>query len=147
MGIITNYITTVIFLVTVPTPTVSVTALSNQIVGQSLMLECNVTIARGINNRSVDIMWSVSNGTVIKTINGAMNNTSQVYTDIYTIPVLSEDDDEEDYVCEGVLNASTLVMSEDSITLNVTSEYSTAYSICCIGVNFLREKNFHGHLL
>ena len=146
MGIITNYITTVTFLVTVPTPTVSVTALSNQTVGQSLMLECNVTIARGINNRSVDIMWSVSNGTVIKTIIGAMNDTSLEYTDIYTIPVLNVDDDEEVFVCEGVINASTLVMSEDNITLNVTSEYSTAYSICCIGVNFLREKIFHGHL-
>ena len=136
MGIITNYITTVTFLVTVPPPTVSVTALSNQIVGQSLMLECSVTIARGINNRSVDIMWSVSNGTVIKTINRTTTSTSLVYMDIYTIPVLSEDDDEEVFVCEGVINASPLVMSEDNITLHVTSEYRTAYSICCIGVNF-----------
>ena len=105
-----------------------------------------MTIVRGINNRSVDIMWSVSNGTVIKTINGATTNTSLVYMDIYTIPVLSVDDDEEVFVCEGVINASTLVMSEDNITLNVTSEYSTVYSICCIGVNFLREKIFHGYL-
>ena len=116
-------------LVAVPVPIVSVTALSNQTVGQSLMLECSVTIARGIHNRGVDIMWSVSNGTVIKTINRVTTNTSRVFIDIYTIPVLSVDDDEEVYVCEGVLNPTpySALLKEDNITLYVISEYSTVY--------------------
>ena len=115
------------FLVTVPGPSVSVTALSNQTVGQSLMLECNVTTVRGIN-RNVDIMWNVSNGTVIKTINGAnishTTSTSLVYTDIYTILVLSVADDEEVYLCETVINTSPQLTSKNNVTLNVTSEYT-----------------------
>ena len=45
----------------VPTPTVSVTAPKNQMVGQSLIVQCEVTTVRGITSR-VDIVWS-SDGT------------------------------------------------------------------------------------
>lgn len=103
----------------------SVTALSNQTVGQTLMLECNLTIARGIN-RNVDIMWNVSNGTVIKMINNAnassTTSTTLVYIDIYTISILSVNDDDEVYVCAAVINTTSQIMVDDNITLDVTSE-------------------------
>ena len=111
---------------TVPVPTMSVTALSSHTVGQSLMLECNVTTVRGIAS-GLDIMWSVSNGTVIKTVNGPnVNSTtgsSLVYTDIYTISLLSLDDDGELYLCEAVINTNPQIMVDDNVTLSVTSEY------------------------
>ena len=105
----------------------NVTALNNQTVGQSLMLECNVTTVRGIN-RNVNITWSVSNGTVIKTINSvntsSTTSTSLVYTDIYTISILSVNDDDEAYVCEAVIDTSPQIMVDDDITLDVISEYT-----------------------
>ena len=89
------------------------------------MLECNLTIARGIN-RNVNITWSVSNGTVIKMINNAnasfTASTTLVYTDIYTIPILSVNDDEEVYVCEAVIDTASQIMVDDNITLDITSE-------------------------
>ena len=72
--------------VAVPTPSVNVTTLSTQTVGQSLTLQCEVLTMRGITSR-VDIVWS-SDDTVLRKINGTtattMNN-SLVYTDSYTI--------------------------------------------------------------
>ena len=108
----------------VPVPTVSVVALSNQTVGQSLMLECNVTTVRGVTSE-LNIMWNVSNGTVIKTtnnVNPSSTSTTLVYTDIYTISLLGVNDDEEVYVCEAVINTTSQIMVDDNITLDVTSE-------------------------
>jgi len=39
-----------------PTPSLLVTALNNQQVGDPLLLKCNVTTVRGITS-SVDIVW------------------------------------------------------------------------------------------
>ena len=41
----------------VPTPTMSVTVLNTQIVGQSVTLQCEVTTVRDITSR-MDIVWS-----------------------------------------------------------------------------------------
>ena len=107
----------------VPTPTVSVTNTSSQTVGQSLTLQCNVTTVRGITSR-VDIVWS-SGGTVLRRINGTTATTvdnSLVYTDSYTISQLSTTDDGRVIQCEVVINATTPVMANNSITLDVTGE-------------------------
>ena len=110
--------------ITVPTPTVSVTAPSNQIVGQSLTLQCEVTTVRGITSR-VDIVWS-SDGTELEMMNDVSSTTmdnSLVYTDSYTISQLSTNDESRVMQCEVVINASPPVMASDSITLDVTGEY------------------------
>ena len=104
----------------VPTPNVSVTALNNQTVSQSLTLQCDVTTVRGITSR-VDIMWS-SDGTVLRRINDT-TATSLVYTDSYTISQLSTTDDGRVIRCEVVINTSPSVMANDSITLDVTGEH------------------------
>ena len=108
----------------VPTANVIVTTLNTQTVGQSLTLQCEVTTVRGITSR-VDIVWS-SGGIVLRRINGTTPttmNSSQVYTDSYTISQLSTTDDGRVIQCEVVINTSPSVMATDSITLDVTGEY------------------------
>ena len=116
----------------VPTPTVSVTALNIQIVGQSLILQCEVTTVRGITSR-VDIVWS-SVGTELRRMNGVhvssttMGN-SPVYTDSYIISQLSTTDGDRVIQCEVVINASPSVMASDGITLDVTGEINVCMHI------------------
>ena len=109
----------------VPTPTVSVTNTSTQTVGQSLTLECEVTTVRGITSR-VDIVWS-SDGTELERMNNVSSTTmdnSLVYTDSYTIPLLSTTHDGRMYECEAVINSSpSAIMAMDNITLGVIGEY------------------------
>ena len=110
----------------VPTPTVNVTALNTQTVGQSLTLQCEVTTVRGITSR-VDIVWR-SGGAVLRRMNGTTPTTmgsSLVYTHNYTISHLNTTDDARVIHCEVVINTTPPVMATDSITLNVTGEYFT----------------------
>ena len=107
----------------VPTPTVSVTTLNTQTVGQSLTLQYEVTAVRGITSR-VDIVWS-SNGTELERMNNVSSITignSLVYTDSYTISQLSTTDDGRVIQCEVMINTSPSVMVTDSITLDVTGK-------------------------
>ena len=100
-----------------------------QTVGQSLTLQCEVTTVRGIT-REVDIVWS-SGGTELQrmtNVSSTMMGASLVYTDSYTIPLLSIDDDSRVYQCEVVINASPPVMVSDTITMDVTGKY--IYSSC-----------------
>ena len=108
----------------VSTPSVTITALNTQTVGQSLTLQCKVTTVRGITSR-VDIVWS-SNGIVSRRIIGTIATTmdnSLVYTDSYIISQLSTTDDGRVIQCEVVINASPPVMATDNITLNVMGMY------------------------
>ena len=108
-------------IIIVPTPTVSVTAPNTQTVGQSLTLQCEVTTVRGITSR-VDIVWS-SGGTELERMNGVSSTTMEnllVYTDSYTISQLSTTDEGRVIQCEVVINASSPVMANDNITLDVT---------------------------
>ena len=106
----------------VPTPNVTVTALNTQKMGESLILQCEVTTVRGITSR-VDIVWS-SNGTVLRRINDTMATTmdnSLVYTDSYNISQLSTTDDSRVIQCEVVISSIPQVMA--SITLDVIGMY------------------------
>ena len=99
------------------------TALSNQTVGQSLTLQCEVTAVRGITSR-VDIVWS-SDGTVLQRMdNVALSsvNDSLVYMETYSNSLLNTTDDGRVIQCEVVINTSPLVMASDSITLDVTGK-------------------------
>ena len=99
-----------------------VAAPSNQTVGQSLTLQCEVTTVRGITSR-VDIVWSSDGMEPLNRTNGTaatLMDNSLVYTDSYTISQLSTTDKGRVIQCEVVINASP--MASDSITLNVTGE-------------------------
>ena len=106
---------------TVSTPTVSVTALSTQTVGQSLTLQCDMTTVRGITSR-VDIVWS-SGSMELERLNNVSSTTmdnSQVYTHSLNIPQLNTTADGRVIQCEVVINTSPSVMATNSITLDVT---------------------------
>ena len=105
-----------------PPPNVSVTAPSNQTVGQSLTLQCEVTTVRGITSR-VDIVWS-SGGTELQRMNdvsSTMMSNSLVYTNSYTISQLSTTDNGRVIQCN-VINASPPLMGSGSITLDLTGK-------------------------
>ena len=108
----------------VPTPTVSVTAPNNQIVGQSLTLQCEVTAVRGITSR-VDIVWSSDGGILrrVNNTNATMDGGSLVYTDSYTISQLNTTDEGRVIQCEVVINTSPPVMASNNVTLDVTGKY------------------------
>ena len=98
------------------------TALGAQIVGQSLMLQCEVTVMRIITG-NVDIVWS-SDGTVLRRINVTTVTTtdnSLVYTDSYNISQLSTSHDGRVIECE-VINIHALFTANAGITLNVTGK-------------------------
>ena len=105
---------------TVPTPSVTVTAPNTQTVGQPLTLTCTVTAVRGITSK-VDIIWSRDSMVLMRTNNTTptMMDTSLVYTDNYTIVLLSTDDERREYECEIVINADTVVMATGSVVLDV----------------------------
>ena len=97
-------------------------ALSNQIVGQPAILLCEVTTLRGITSR-VDIVWN-SGGTVLRRMNVSLTtmDNSLVYTDSYTISQLNTTDEGKVIQCGVVISASSSVMANDSITLDVTGK-------------------------
>ena len=92
---------------------------------QSLTLECNITTVRGITSR-VDIVWS-SDHLELKRIEGidpnSTNNNSVIYMDSYTISQLGTDDENRTYQCEIIINTALPITVNDSITLDVTSEF------------------------
>ena len=111
------------YVVPIPDET-SVNIIGTQSVGQPLTLECNVTTVRGITSR-VDIVWS-SDGLELQRIEGvhfnSTSNNSVTYTAFYDIVQLSTNDDDKIYLCEIFVNATPLVMSNASVTLNVTGK-------------------------
>ena len=108
------------------------TAPITQTVGQSLTLQCEVTTVRGITSR-VDIVWS-SGGTELQrmhNVSSTIMDDSLVYTDSYTISQLSTTDEGRVIQCEVVINASSPVMANNNITLDVTGIY------CCVLVTVI----------
>ena len=94
------------------------------------MLECDVTIVRGITSR-VDIMWS-RNGLELNTNRGvnisSTINDSESLTDIYTIQQLSTADENREYQCEVSINTESPVKATGSVTLNVTGMFIFLYT-------------------
>ena len=79
-----------VFYATVPVPSVTVSTLKDQIVGQSLLLKCNITTVRGITSR-VDVIWS-SDGLELRRTEGInarlVLTESLLYSNSYTISQL-----------------------------------------------------------
>ena len=93
---------------------------NTQTVGQSLTLLCKISTVRGVTS-GVNILWRID-GKVSREINfttAIMLNNSQVYTDSYTITQLSTTDNGKVYQCIAVITSSTLLMANDSVTLDV----------------------------
>ena len=104
---------------------VTVTAPSNQIVGQSLILECSVTAVRGITSR-VDMEWIIGNIILQKTEgigSTLIVNDSELYEAFYNITQVSTLDDDIVYQCKAVINANPQLTATDNVTLDVTGNY------------------------
>ena len=108
----------------VPLPTVNVTALSNQTVGQSLTLQCEVTTVRGITS-TVDIVWSSGSMELNRTndTTATLMGNSLVYTDSYNIPTLNTSDNNRVIECEIVIDVDPVVTANGNIMLDVIGEY------------------------
>ena len=108
---------------------VTVVTLNEQIVGQPLMLECEMSTPRGIDSR-VDIVWT-RDGVEVEHINDVSNNFSSpevvVYTNIYTIPLLGTNDDDVVYECEVIINSSPLHIISENLTLDVNGMCALIY--------------------
>ena len=116
----------------VPELTVTLNAASDEVVGQSLALQCNVTAVSGFTS-IVDIVWSRDGVEVNRTNNSLAITTmdgSLVYTDSYVIPMLSTSDNTREYECMAVIytNPPTVIVS-DSFTLNVDGQYYMYLSV------------------
>ena len=122
-----NNINTYLYLTTVPTPTVSITAPNTQTVGQSLRLKCNGTTERGVTS-DVEIVWR-RDSTVVQTTRVTAATTTMdnllVYSDSYTISQLSTSDDDIEYRCRLVVRVRPFVRADTAVTLDVTGEYFT----------------------
>ena len=95
----------------VPTPNVSVTALNNQTLNNSLMLECNITTVRGITS-NMDIVW-MANNTIIRRMNnsvGKLINNLIMHRDVYHVSNVGSDGIQ--YHCHAIINESSVVKGE-----------------------------------
>ena len=106
-------------------PSISVVAPPTQIVGQSLLLECDVVSVKGITS-NIDIVWS-SDGIVLQTDEGVSltvrTSTTTNLTSTYLISLLSTSDEDRTYQCEMIINATQPVITADNVTLDVTGVY------------------------
>ena len=101
-----------------------VTAPSNQIVGQSLILECSITTVRGITSR-VNIEWSAGNVMLQKTEgigSTLIVNDSVLYEMFYNITQVNTLDDGRVYQCKVIINANPQLTAADNVTLDVTGK-------------------------
>ena len=107
-------------------PSVIVSTLKDQIVGQLLTLKCNITAVRGITSR-VDVIWS-SDGLELRQTEGinaiSVLIGSVVYINSYTISQISTSDENRTYLCKVLIIASSSVEATNSVTLNVTGKLS-----------------------
>ena len=121
----------IIFYATVPVPSVIVSTLKDQIVGQSLILKCNITTVRGITSR-VDVIWSSDGLDLIRTegINvSSVLTESLLYSNSYTISQLSTADEKRTYFCKVLVITPSSVETTNSVTLNVTGKPSITYYV------------------
>ena len=106
-------------------------AAGDEVVGQSLALQCNVTAMSGFTS-IVDIVWSRDGVEVNRTNNSLAITTmdgSLLYTDSYVIPMLSTSDNTREYECMAVIYTNPQTVVSDSFTLNVDGEYYMYLSI------------------
>ena len=97
---------------------INIIALSDQIVGSPLTLQCSISAEDEIDPR-IDFTWS-SNSLIVKIMEGVIaTDNHQVYTDTYNISQLSTEDDGRIFKCEVVISTIPLVVVSNNITLDV----------------------------
>ena len=91
-------------LLLVSLPNVTETSLSDEHLGQPLLLHCSVTTVRGITS-SVDIVW-IADGKEVRrarNVSGEIVGISVVYGDTYHTPALTEKEINNTYQCNAAI--------------------------------------------
>ena len=87
----------------VPDPTVTIVTTDEQLLGQSLTLECRIEAVRGLNG-TAEIIWTICDAEVeVRRVENIPASLISNYTDKYTIPVLRTSDAFTLYQCCEVL--------------------------------------------
>ena len=108
----------------VPTPTVSVAALNDQIAGLPLELQCIVTGVRGITS-TVNITWIIDDLELEQITDvdvSSLMDDMQLYMSNYTIDQLNVTNNETIYQCKVVIDSDQLVNASDTFKLNITGK-------------------------
>ena len=107
----------ILFNLLVPSPVVNLRAVTDQISGQPLTLECNATTVRGITS-SVDI--SIFLLETFEDVDPIIVGNSAVYSATFTLEELTRFDDGRLLVCLVNINGTT---SSDTLILDVSGKY------------------------
>ena len=101
----------------VPPPIVSMWALdSNPIIGKPLEMECNVTVAKGVNG--VIVIWKANETNIDRVNDTNLDRVNYTLMDTYTIPSLQLEDNYTVYYCEAMIIEREYVKSSANITVS-----------------------------
>ena len=123
------YICTLKIYFTVPNPLVKISIFDNAIIlgnesvgslvlGDPLTLDCTVTAVRGISS-SVNIVWTTG-GRVVRSVDDItadIENDTAIYTDSFEISSLSAIDNETEYQCTVMINATQPILRSTQVML------------------------------
>ena len=111
----------------VPRPNVLIKTSGEQGVGQSLELECNV---QGLidADTTVNITWTVGDNEV-RRIENIPEYLLKDYSDFFTIPLLSRNEDNNIYQCKVITNTSPLVTTIGDFELTVICKFEKEISV------------------
>ena len=114
-------------------PDVALRILTTPTLNEQLTMRCEATVTRGVTSL-VDIVWSRNNGTEILQrvdgVNSTLRDDMLVFTDNYTTPVLTEDDNSMIYACTVSINAIVITSENDFFTLALHSKYKMYHMHC-----------------
>ena len=108
----------------VPPIDVTISTTDEQRIGQSFTMECRVGPAMEIDN-TFDIIWTIRFGAEVRRVNNISGSLLSQYSDFFTIPILTADDQFITYRCEVVVNFNqpSTVGSADFTLDNVTRKF------------------------
>ena len=89
-----------------------------QLLGESLTLECRVEAVRGING-TAEIIWTVHDtGFEVRRVGNISGSSISNYTDKYTIPVLRTSYAFTLYQCKVLINTTSQLVGRGFFSLN-----------------------------
>ena len=111
-------------------PIIAVEAMITSIatIYQSLILQCNATIVRGITG-TIDIIWTTDN-TQVRRVNNATASgsiySSAIYIDSFIIPSLNISDIGNVYECKVLINSGLPTSAKTDIIIPIPGKYPYA---------------------
>ena len=100
----------------------TVKATGEQIVGQSVVLECKIEAPIDIDS-TIDIVWTTGNDSEVRRLKNVPDHSLNNYLDFFSTPLLSRNDDNRRYQCEVITSTSSQAKGNGSVTLNVMCKF------------------------